>query len=103
MLLTGTYVKFKILRYLQSVKKSTDAILEVDDLVMFEQRVNLVAAPLIFMQVIRLIFPLKEILGNIWFCSIWYSFHMLVLFHRAIGGLGIAGVRQVICTVAKLI
>ena len=103
MLLTGTYVKFKIIRYLQSVKKSTDAILEVDDLALFEQRVNFFAAPLILMQVIRLIFPLKQILGNIWFCSFWFSFNMFVLFHRAIGGLGIAGVRQVICTVATII
>ena len=82
-----------MIQYLTNIKQSTNTIISVDDLVLFEQEVNLISAPLILIQVFRIMFPLKEILGNIVFCSFWEALQMLVLFHRAIGGFGIAGVR----------
>ena len=94
-MLIGTYIKFKMIQYLTSIKRSSNTLISVDDLILFEQKVNLISAPLILMQMLRIMFPLKEILGNLLFCSFWAVLQMLVLFHRAIGGLGIAGVRQV--------
>ena len=92
----GTYIKFRIIQYLQNVTV-TNTVIHVDDLILFEQKVNLINAPLIFMQLLRILFPffMKDILGNIVFVSLWASIGAFALFHRAIGGLGIAGVRQV--------
>ena len=47
------------------------------------------------MQFIRILFPscMKDILGNIEFCFVFSVMSICTLFHRAIGGLGIAGVR----------
>ena len=70
----------------------------MDDLILFEQKVNLINGPLIFAQLLRLFFPtpMREILGNTAFCSSWVALAMFALFHRAIGGFGIAVVRQVL-------
>ena len=94
----GTYIKFRIIQYLQNVTV-TNTVIHVDDLILFEHKVNLINAPLIFMQLLRILFPffMKEILGNIVFVSLWGSLGAFALFHRAIGGFGIAGVRQVFC------
>ena len=69
----------------------------MDDLVLFEQLVNSVNGMTILLQLIHLLIPsyTEELLGNIAFCSIWSFFVALCMFHRAIGGLGIAAVRQV--------
>ena len=72
--------------------------IQLDDLILFEQKVNLINGPLIFAQLLRLLFPtcMRKILGNTVFCSAWAALAMFTLFHRAIGGFGIAVVRQVL-------
>ena len=97
MLVIGTYIKLRIIQYLQSVTV-TNTVIHVDDLILFEHKVNLINAPLIFMQLLRILFPffMKEVLGNIVFVTLWASIGSFALFHRAIGGIGIAGVRQVL-------
>ena len=92
----GTCIKFRIIQYLQNVTV-TNTVIHVDDLILFEHQVNLINAPLIFMQLLRILFPffMTDILGNIVFVSLWASLGSFALFHRAIGGFGIAGVRQV--------
>ena len=94
-LIIGTYVKFKMIQYLQTRDRSTNTTIQVDDLVLAEQKVNLVNGPLILMQLILILFPScgKDILGNIPFCFGFAVLSSCALFHRAAGGLGIAVVR----------
>lgn len=61
---------------------------------LFEQTVNIVNAPLIFLNLLHLFYPIFE--EDLLCCSVWYVFFMFTTFHRTIGGLGIAGVR-VLC------
>ena len=91
----GTFVKFKIIQYLQRRSKSTNTTIQVDDLVLFEQKVNLINGGLIFMQLIRILFPscMKDILGNIGFCFFYLVLSTCATVHRALGGCGIAVVR----------
>ena len=71
-------------------------MLRVDDLIFFEETVTLLTAPLILLQLIRMLFPItKEVLGNVWFNAVMETLAAFTLVHRAIGGLGIAAVRQV--------
>ena len=98
MLIVGTFIKVRIIHYLlQPRSKSTSTTIQLDDLILFEQEVNLINGLLIFAQLLPLFFPssMREILGNTVFCSSWVALAMFALFHRAIGGFGIALVRQV--------
>ena len=99
----GTYINFKIIEYLLSTKPSSipfsvsSQLIRVDDLIIFEQKVNLVCTPLILWQLLRLLFPfMKEVLGNTVIVSIMETCGVFAMLHRAIGGFGIAGVRQVL-------
>ena len=66
-------------------------------MILFEQFVNLINGSIILIQLIHLLFPsyTREKLGNIVFGSIWSALLAVGTYHRAIGGLGIAVVRQV--------
>ena len=103
MFIVGTFVKTSMIRFLKQRKSSTRTTLQVDDLVLFEQLVNLINGPLILMQLAHILFPsyTQQVLGNIVFCSSWSTLMAIGLFHRAIGGLGIAVVRQVfiVCSI----
>ena len=48
-ILVGTYVERKMEQFLKSAKRSKT---DIDELVLFEQRVNLVNAPVILMQLL---------------------------------------------------
>ena len=51
----GTYVEHKMIQYLKSpATNKTD----IDALILFEQRVNLVNGPVILLQLVRLVVPL---------------------------------------------
>ena len=98
-LIFGTFIKFSIIRYLrQRGRRSTATIIQLDELVLFEQTVNIVNAPLIIMNLLHLSIPAytEQIFENLVCCSVWYMLFMFTTFHRTIGGLGIAGVR-VLC------
>ena len=102
-LIAGTYIKFKIIQYLQRRSIRTNIVIHVDDLILFEQKVNLINGPLILLQLLRILFPfwMKDILGNIEFCTVWAAFANIAILYRAIGGLGIAGVRQVVKSILQ--
>ena len=97
MFIIGTFVKLRMIRYLKHTRKSTSTTVQVDDLVLFEQFVNLINGPIIVIQFVHILFPsyTKDKLGNIIFCSIWSGLMAIGTFQRAIGGFGIAAVRQV--------
>ena len=97
-LVVGTYIKFRIFQCLQGASTRSKIPLRIDDLILFEQKVNLLNAPLILLQLLRILFPfwMKNIFGNIEFCCVWFVFAITAMYFRAIGGLGIAGVRQVL-------
>ena len=53
--IVGTYVEQKMIQYLKSpATNKTD----IDALILFEQRVNLVNGPVILLQLVRLVVPL---------------------------------------------
>ena len=55
-LIAGTYVELKMTQYLQSpVTNKTD----IDALILFEQRVNLINGPVILLQLVRILVPLQ--------------------------------------------
>ena len=97
-LIVGTYIKIRIFQCLQGANTRTKIPIRIDDLILFEQKVNLINAPLILSQLLRILFPfwMKDIFGHIEVCCIWFVLAATALFYRAIGGLGIAGVRQVL-------
>ena len=65
----------------------------MDELVLVEQCVNLINGPLIFLQLLHLSIPAytKQIFESFVFCSVRHVFLRIAIYHRAIGGLGIAG------------
>ena len=93
-LLSGTYVEWNIIQYLKS---TTTPKTDIDDLILFEQLVNLICFPFILMQLIWTLFPaaFADIFSNAVVCVALEAFISVVVFHRAIGGLGIAIVRRV--------
>ena len=104
MLIIGTYIKLKIVQYLQS-NRISNTIIQVDDLILFEHRVNFINGPVIIMQLLCFWFPITmtKVLGNIMFSSLFGVCGKLALFHRAIGGLGIAGVRYAHITATQIL
>ena len=103
MLVAGTFIKIRIIQYLLSKENSTKTnsigpkIISIDNLILFQEAVTLLTALLILMQLIRILCPfMKEALGNIVFSSVLQNLACFTVMHRAIGGLGIAAVRQVL-------
>ena len=94
-LISGTYIEWKIIQYLKS---TTTPKTDIDELILFEQMVNLICLPFILMQLTWTLFPaaFADIFSNAVVCVALEAFISVVVFHRAIGGLGIAIVRQVI-------
>ena len=55
-LVAGTYVEHKMTQFLKSpATNKTD----IDALILFEQRVNLINAPVILLQMVRILVPLR--------------------------------------------
>ena len=102
MWMAGTYINIKIIQYLLDSKptyapySSSSQLIRIDDLIIFEQRVNLICSPLILCQLMLLLFPhfMEGVLENTAIISVVETCGAFAVFHRAIGGLGIAGVRQ---------
>ena len=65
---------------------------------LFEHAVNLLNGPMIFVKIFHFSCHsyTEKIFGNMVFSSLWKVLGPLIFWHRAIGGLGIAGVR-VLC------
>ena len=98
-LIIGTFVNFNVIQLLLGRgRKSTKTTIQVDELVLVEQCVNLINGPLIFLQLLHLSIPAytKQIFESFVFCSVRHLLLRIAIYHRAIGGLGIAGVR-VLC------
>ena len=91
-LFSGTYIEWKMIQYLWS---TTTPKSDIDDLILFEQLVNLICFPFILMQLIWTLFPtvFAELFSNAVVCVTLEAFISVVVFHRAIGGLGIAIIR----------
>ena len=49
-LLFGTFIKFRMIQFLSSNRICTPTVINVDDLILFEQRVNLINFPVIVVQ-----------------------------------------------------
>ena len=99
MFIMGTFIKLRMIQHLKCTPRSTSTTIQIDDMVLFEQIVNAINGPLILVQIAHVLFSsyTRVIFGNIVFCSIWTAFSSITLIHRAIGGFGIAIVRQVSC------
>ena len=95
LLIVGTHVKFKIIRCLRIRRRSTVGVVNVDDIILFEHLINLLNIPIILTQLLRIMFPIpiRLAFGNMLSCSLIEAVGSFALFHRAIGGLGIAAVR----------
>ena len=89
----GTYVQWKTITYLDIRKRAKVNKSYIDELILFEQRVNSLNGPFILMQLLALVIPVK--IENSVLCVVMEVILALTLFHRALGGAGIAGVRQV--------
>ena len=94
-LLVGTRVKFKIIQYLLVSRRCNVGVINVDDIILFEHLINLLNIPVILLQLLRILFPapIRLVFGNIQMVSVIEIIGSFTLFHRAIGGLGIATVR----------
>ena len=97
MFIVGTFIMIRTIQYLKHKDTSTSNTVQLDDIILFEQFVNLINGSIILIQLIHLLFPsyTREKFGNIVFGSIWSALMAVGIFHRAIGGFGIAVVRQV--------
>ena len=73
-------------------------MVQLDSLIFIEHIVNSLNLPIIFVQLMSILFPVqsKVVLGNNVLSFIYYTLYFIVPTYRAIGGLGIAGVR-VLC------
>ena len=49
-LVFGTFIKFRMIQFLASNRICTPTVINVDDLILFEQRVNLINIPVIVVQ-----------------------------------------------------
>ena len=99
-LIVGTFIELSIIQYLTrpTRPRSTSTTIQVDDIMLFEHVVNLINGPMIFVKIFHFACHsyTKEIFGNMVFSSVWKVMAVFVSYHRAIGGLRIAGVR-VLC------
>ena len=97
MLIVGTNIKFKIIQYLRTRRRCNVGIIivDVDEMILFEHLINLLNIPIILLQLLRILFPISitRVLGNMASCFIIEVIGSFVIFHRSIGGLGIAAVR----------
>ena len=95
----GTIIEFNIIQYLRHTgRRSTATTIQLDELVLFEHSVNIVNAPILFFNLLYLSIPAfnLQIFESVAFGSVWHIAFSFALFHRAIGGMGIAGLR-VLC------
>ena len=95
MLIVGTYIIVKIIQHLR-ISIKPNAVINVDKLVLLDQTVNLLIVPVIVVQLLGYTTPHSQIFDSIVFCSTVQGFMNTALFHRAIGGLGMAGIRKVL-------
>ena len=72
-------------------------MINVDELILFEQKVNLLNGPVIAVQLLRVVVPapLNGVFRHSALCVTMETAASFAVLHRAIGGLGIALVRQV--------
>ena len=82
----------------QRRQRSTQITVELDELIFVEHIINSLNFPAIFIQLISILFPVqsKVVLGNKVFSFIYCVMYLTAIAYRAIGGLGIAGIR-VLC------
>ena len=83
-----------MIQYLHCPRPHRSAI---DDLSLLEQEINLLNGPVIFLQILRILDPqpLRALFDNDVFCWIVEAVVLFAYCHRALGGMVIAGVRQV--------
>ena len=93
-LIFGTFVKWKMIRFLTIDTPWKTAI---NGLILFEQLINIVNGPVIFMQLLKIFNPepLCPMFANIVFCRVIEATVVFAMTHRSLGGTVIAGVRQV--------
>ena len=97
--MVGTVITLRTTSFLrQRRRRSTQITVELDDLIFVEHIINSFNLPIIFMQLMSILFPeqSKVVMGSKDFSFIYFIPYQLILAYRAIGGLGIAGVR-VLC------
>ena len=94
MLVVGSYITFKIIQHLHISIKS-NAVINVDKLLLIDQAVNILIVPVITIQLLRSMFPHLVIFDSVVFLFVVQGFMNIALFHRAISGLGMAGIRKV--------
>ena len=94
MLVVGSYITFKIILHLHISIKS-NAVINVDKLVLIDQAVNILIVPVIAIQLLRSMYPHWVIFDSIDLLLVVQGFMNIALFHRAISGLGMAGIRKV--------
>ena len=97
--MVGTVITYRTTSFLrQRRRRSTQITVELDDLIFVEHIINSFNLPIIFMQLMSILFPeqSKVVMGSKEFSFIYFIPYQLILAYRAIGGLGIAGVR-VLC------
>ena len=92
-LILGTYIAVKIDLFLKS--RSFANKTDIDDLILFEQRVNLMNAPVILMQMLWIMIemPKTESIWIIVLSSVMQSAQFFAACHRAFGSTVIVGVR----------
>ena len=72
-------------------------MINVDELILFEQKVNLLNGPVIVVQLLRIVVPAPSngVFRHSALCVTMETAAAFAVLYRAIGGLGIALVRQV--------
>ena len=96
--IAGTYIECTAIWYLQFLQREKISKSYIDELILFEQRVNTLNGLFILLQMLAIIIPattFRNIAANYVFCIITEVLLSLPIIHRAIGGVGIAGIRQV--------
>ena len=96
--IVGTYIECSAIWYLQYLQRKKISKSYIDELILFQQRVNMLNGPFILLQMLAIIIPAATvgyIAANAVFCVIAEVVFSLPIIHRAVGGVGIAGIRQV--------
>ena len=98
-LVIGTFITYRTLCVIrQRRRRSTQTTVELDDLIFLELMVNSLNFILIIVQLMSILLPVqsKLVLGNQGFSYMYSTLYVFLIAYRAIGGLGIAGIR-VLC------
>ena len=88
-------MKFRMIQHMSAPRAHRSGI---DDLTLFEQKVNLMNGPVILLQMLRILDldPLRALWRDAMFCWTMEATVLFTVCHRALGGTVIAGVRQVV-------